>query len=56
MVMESINTWFEESSEIYGTRKALSFFRGQKVETQLTYFDLQKDISLFVNFLTTYDL
>lgn len=47
---------FDDSLKIFGKKKAITFFRDGKLETELTYASLHKDARFFVRFLSAYDL
>ncbi|MCK5165063.1 MAG: acyl--CoA ligase [Desulfobacula sp.] len=52
MPIKSLSACFEDSFKTFGSNKAITFFRNGKIETQLTYEKLHKDISRFANFLS----
>ncbi|NOX34113.1 MAG: AMP-binding protein [Deltaproteobacteria bacterium] len=56
MPEESLSDLFEGVFKISGNKKAITFFRNGNIETELTYDALQKDIILFANFLSAYNL
>ncbi len=56
MTVQSINKLFEASFKAHKKKKAITFIRNGKAETQLTYARLAQDIHRFTNYLSLYHL
>ncbi|MCP3873141.1 MAG: AMP-binding protein [Desulfobacteraceae bacterium] len=56
MQIQSIYKRFEDVFKSFGDKKAISFFRNGKLETQLTYTKFYNDINRVANFLSRYAL